>query len=141
MSEKIPEELIVYVVVILHLGRFHKGSQQTRAAIGRSLFQVGVTALHIFAEKFCCPLRLAEIVERSVDVIRQVTLGLAQVFDLRGFAVEAGLEDRVENEVRIRIRSLPSALPRACSSRCRWECGSSIRGPRRMLLIWFGASK
>ncbi len=35
----------------------------------------------------------------------KVALGLAQVLDLRRLAVEAGLEDRIEHQVRIRVRS------------------------------------
>jgi len=47
--EQIPEELVVDVVVILHLGRLHEGSEQTRTAVGGGLFQVGVTAFYVFA--------------------------------------------------------------------------------------------
>ena len=39
-----------------------------------------------------------------LDVVGQVALGLAQVVDLGRGAVDAGLEDRVERQVRIRIR-------------------------------------
>jgi len=54
--KQIPEELVVDVVVILHLGRFHERSQQTRTPIGGSLLQIRVPALHIFAENFRRPL-------------------------------------------------------------------------------------
>jgi hypothetical protein len=54
--KQIPEELIVDVVVILHLGRLHESSQQTGTAIGGRLLQVGVTSLYIFAENFRGPL-------------------------------------------------------------------------------------
>jgi hypothetical protein len=35
--KQVPEELVVDFVMVLHLRRFHKGAEQTRAAIGGSL--------------------------------------------------------------------------------------------------------
>lgn len=35
--EQIPQELVVNVVMILHLGGFYEGSQQARAAVGGGL--------------------------------------------------------------------------------------------------------
>src|SRR6202162_3694816 len=92
--EQVPKELVVDVVVILHLGRLHEGSQQTRTAVCRRLLQISVAAFHVFTEKIGRPLCFAEVFESRVDVVRQVALGLAEVLDLRGIAVDAALEDR-----------------------------------------------
>src|SRR5262249_27396060 len=48
--KQIPQKLVIHVVVILHLGRFHEGTQQARAAVGRGLLQVDVAGLHVRAE-------------------------------------------------------------------------------------------
>ena len=87
--EHIPEELVVDFVVVLHFRRLHERAQQPRAAVGRGLLQVRVAALHVLAEQLGGPLRLVEVRQRVVDVVRQVALGLAQVLDLRGVAVDA----------------------------------------------------
>ncbi len=92
--EQIPKELIVDVVVILDFGRLHESSQQARTAVRRGLLQICIAALHFFAEKLGGPICFAEVRQRVVDVIRQVTLGLAQILDLCGFAIDARLEDR-----------------------------------------------
>ena len=128
--EQVPEELVVDFVVELHFRRLHERAQQPRAAVGRGLLQVRVAALHILAEQLRGPLRFAEVRQRVVDVVRQVAFGLAQVLDLRGVAVEPGLEDRVASPCTDSRPAPPSALPRACSSRCRSECESSSRDRR-----------
>src|SRR5262249_28984668 len=51
------------------------------------------------------PLRALEVLERSVDVVRQVPLRLPQVLDLRSIAIDSSLEDRIKNHIRIRIRT------------------------------------
>src|SRR5947209_7218669 len=91
--EQVPQELVVDVVVILHLGRLHKGSQQTRAAVRRRLLQICVATLHVFAEKLRRPVCFAEVRQRVVDVVGQVALRLSQVLDLRRLAVDTRLED------------------------------------------------
>lgn len=48
--EQIPEELVVYVVVVLHFLGLDEGSEQTRATVGRGLLQVGVASLYVLAE-------------------------------------------------------------------------------------------
>jgi hypothetical protein len=48
--EQVPEELVVHLVVELHFLRLHERPQRPRATVGRRLLQVGVPALHIFAE-------------------------------------------------------------------------------------------
>src|SRR5260370_2154880 len=59
--EQVPQELVVDVVVILHLGRFDKSSEQTRTAVRRRLLQVCVASLHVFTEKLRRPVRFAEV--------------------------------------------------------------------------------
>ncbi len=49
--EQIPQELVVDLVVELHFLRLDESPQRARAAIGRSLFQVRIARLHVFAEK------------------------------------------------------------------------------------------
>src|ERR1700675_3723483 len=77
--ELVPKVLVVYVVVVLHLGRFYERAQQAGTAIGRCLLQVGVAALHVLAQQLRGPVCLAKVVQRLVDIIRQVAFGLAQV--------------------------------------------------------------
>src|ERR1700730_18778342 len=77
--ELVPKVLVVYVVVVLHLGRFHERAQQARTAIGRCLLQVGVAPLHVLAEQLRGPVCLAEVVERVINIVRPVAFGLAQV--------------------------------------------------------------
>src|SRR5271167_409263 len=91
--EEIPQELIVDLMVELDFLRFDEGAEGPWTTVGRSLFQVGVASLHVFPEQGRNPLGFAEVGEGVVDVVGQVTLGLAQILDLRGVAVEAGLED------------------------------------------------
>ncbi len=78
--------------------------EKPRAAVGRILLQLSVALLHVITQQLAGPLRGAEQVECRVDVVRQVAVCLAQVFNLRDLAVDAGLEDRVQNQVWIRIR-------------------------------------
>src|SRR6201996_6609023 len=92
----VPEELVVNLVVVLNFRRLHESAQQTRAAIGCSLLQVGVPTLHVFAEKLGRPLGFAEVFERGIDVVGQITLGLPQVLSLRRVALDARLEDRIQ---------------------------------------------
>src|ERR1700687_1192032 len=91
--ELVPKVLVVYIVVVLHFGRFHERAQQAGTAIGRCLLQIGVAALHVLAQQLRSPVCLAKVVERLVDIIRQVAFGLAQVLDLRRAAIESSLED------------------------------------------------
>src|SRR3984957_4690383 len=102
--EQVPEELVVDVVVILHLGRLHEGSQQTRTAVRRCLLQISIAAFYVFTQQICRPLCFAEVFESRVDVVRQVALGLPEVLDLRGIAVDAALEDRQHHQIWIGIR-------------------------------------
>src|ERR1700733_12277709 len=80
--EQVPEELVIDIVMVLHLGSLHKSPEQARAAVGSSLFQIGVAALHIFAEKFGGPLGFAEVRQRVINIVGQVALGLAQILNL-----------------------------------------------------------
>src|SRR5580658_5621942 len=89
--EQIPQELVVDLVMELDFRRFDEGSQSARATVGGGLLQVGIAAFDVFAQKSCGPLGIAEVLERVVNVVGQIALGLAQVLDLRSFAVEAGL--------------------------------------------------
>src|SRR6185437_14296316 len=103
--ELVPQELVVHLVVELDFRSLHDGPEQARATVCGSLLQVGVASLHIVAQYLRRPLRLPEILECGVNVVRQVALRLAQVLDLRDFAVDAALKDRVHHQVRIRVRT------------------------------------
>ena len=82
-------------MVVLHFGRLYKRAERTRAAVRGSLLEVCVTALNISAQQLRGPFRFLEIFQRRVDVVWQVAFCLAQVLDLRGVAIQAGLEDGV----------------------------------------------
>src|SRR5277367_3385000 len=103
--ELVPEELVINFVMELHFLRLHKSTEQARAAVRRRFFQVSVAALHIFAKQLRCPRGVAEILNRRVDVVRQIALRLAEVLDLRRVAVETRLEDGMQHHIRIGIRS------------------------------------
>src|ERR1700731_4495603 len=92
----VPKKLVVDIVVELHLGRLDDGAEETGAAVGRGLLEIGVAALDVFAEQGGGPVGVAEVVERGVDVVGKVAVGLAQVLDFGRIAVQTGLEDRVE---------------------------------------------
>ena len=47
--KQIPQELVIDLVVKLDFLRFYERSQSAGAAVGGGLFQIRVTALHIFA--------------------------------------------------------------------------------------------
>src|SRR5712664_1613845 len=102
--EQIPKELVVDFVVILHLGRFDESTQLTRTAVRRSLFEISIAALHVRSEKGRGPFSLAKVVERRINVVRQIALRLTQVLDLCGFSVDSSLENRIHDEVRISVR-------------------------------------
>src|SRR5882724_13714148 len=88
-----PQQLVIDIVVELYLARLYNRTEQASATICRSLFQVGVAPLHILTQQLCRPLCFAEVFERCVDVIRQITLRLSQVIDLRRLSVKSALED------------------------------------------------
>src|SRR5262245_2049712 len=45
--EQVPQELVVYLVVVLHLRRFDEGSKSPRTPIRRSTLQIGKARLHV----------------------------------------------------------------------------------------------
>src|SRR5260370_41453834 len=67
--ELVPKVLVVYVVVVLHLGRFYERAEQAGPAIGRCLLHVGVAALHVLPQQLRGPICLAEGVGRPVEII------------------------------------------------------------------------
>src|SRR5260370_33015650 len=103
--EQIPQELVVDLVMELHFGSFHERSEGSRAAIGGGLFQVRVAIFYVFSEKRRRPVGFAEVRQRVINVVRQIALGLAQVFYLRRVAVDPSLKDREHHQVRLRVRS------------------------------------
>jgi hypothetical protein len=48
--EQVPQELVVDLVVVLHLGRLDEGSQRAWAAVRGGLFQIGIPSFHVFAQ-------------------------------------------------------------------------------------------
>ena len=67
--EKIPEGLVVDLVVELHLGAFDYRPQLAWRTIGGSLLQVGITALHVAAEDGGDPLRGLEVLDGRLNVV------------------------------------------------------------------------
>src|SRR4029077_9177938 len=77
--EEVPEELVVHFVVVLHFRRFYKRAKRPWATVGGSAFQIGIAALHVRAEQLGGPVGFLEIINRGVDVVRQIPFGLTQV--------------------------------------------------------------
>src|SRR6267378_1429934 len=72
--EEVPEELVVYFVVILDFRHFDECAEGPRAAVGSGALQIGVPSLHVPAEQLRGPVSLLEIFERRIDVVREVAL-------------------------------------------------------------------
>src|SRR5437660_5653921 len=105
LLELVPQELVVHLVVELHLGDLHHRPERTRAAIRGDALQFRVAAFDVRAKQGRGPLRLLEIFQRGVNVVRQVALGGAQILDLGDLPVQSGFEDGVHHYVRICVRS------------------------------------
>src|SRR6267378_3183621 len=103
--ELVPQELVVHLVVELDLGDFHYGPQRARTAVRRAAFQIRVAGLDVSSEERRGPLRLLEVFQRRVNVVREVPLRRAQILDLGDLAVEAGLEDGIHDHVGVRVGS------------------------------------
>src|ERR1700722_9591223 len=101
--ELVPQILVVDLMMELHLRSFYESPESASAAVRGGLFQVGIAAFDIFAEQGFRPIGFAEVFDCRVNVVRQVTLRLAQVLDLRGLAIQAGLEDREHDHIRIGV--------------------------------------
>src|ERR1019366_3905514 len=102
--EHVPERLVVDLVVVLHFRGLDERSKLARRTISRGLLEIGKPALHIGAKNLADPARRFEVVDSLLNVIGQVALRLANVFNLRLGTIDAGLEDREERQVRVRIR-------------------------------------
>ena len=76
----------------------------TRRAVGRSLFQVRVALLDICAQNLPDPCRSLEVVDSLLYVVGQINWPPPLKAFLRNLAVNAGLEDCVERQVRIGVR-------------------------------------
>ena len=50
LLEKVPEELVVDLVMILHFLWLHEGTKQTRASVCCGLFQISVPSFYILTE-------------------------------------------------------------------------------------------
>src|ERR1700738_999543 len=100
-----PEKLVIDLVVKLHFGCFYHCAELPRTAVRGSPLQLGITPLHIGGKQLRGPLGFLEILDRRVNVVRQIPRRLSQILDLRGFAVEASLEDRIHHHIRIRVGS------------------------------------
>src|ERR1700729_3473249 len=85
----IPKVLVIDVVVVLHLRRFHKRAQQPWAPIRGRLLQIRVSLFDVASQQRIGPLRSMEVLQCGVDVIRQEPLRLANILDLRRLPVEA----------------------------------------------------
>src|ERR1051326_6917382 len=73
-SELIPEKLIIYLVVELHLGSFYDCPQEPGAPIRGSLLQIRKPALDVSAEQLGGPIGFLKVLKRGVDIVRQVSL-------------------------------------------------------------------
>src|SRR4051794_26774021 len=91
--EHVPKELVVNFMVILDFRYFDERSQATRATIGCGLLEVGIPSLYVFTEQAGIPGGVSEVLERGVNIVRQVTFRTTQVVDLGGLAVQTGFED------------------------------------------------
>ena len=92
--ELVPEVLIVDFVVVLHLGYLNNRSKESRATVGGSLFEIREPVFHVFREQLVDPLGFPDVLERIVDVVRQIPLGGADVFStIRAVPFDAGAED------------------------------------------------
>ena len=80
--EKVPEELVVYLVVILDFGRFDEGAEGARTTVGGSVFEIGVPGFDVGAEKFRGPVGFFEMIDGGVDVVGEIAFSLAKIFDL-----------------------------------------------------------
>jgi hypothetical protein len=79
--EEVPEELVVDLVVVLDFGRFDEGAEGAGAAIGGSAFEIGVAALDVGAEELGGPVGLFEMIDGGIDVVGEISFGLAKIFD------------------------------------------------------------
>ena len=101
--EQVPERLVVDRVVELHLGAFDEGSQLARRTVGDGLLQFRIAALHVGAQNLRNPRRGLEVVNRLLDVVRQVAAAGAQIVRVGDVAVDAGFEDAVERQVGVGV--------------------------------------
>src|ERR1035441_2336458 len=103
--EQVPERLVVDGVVELNFGAFDYGPKLARRAVGGGLLQVGVTALHVVAKNLANPLGFLEVFDGLLDVVGQEASAGAEVAGLGDLAVDAGLEDAVQREIGVGVRS------------------------------------
>ena len=59
--EQVPKKLVVNLVMILNLWRFHERAQRSRATVGRSSLQIRKARLDVCAKQFCGPAGFFEI--------------------------------------------------------------------------------
>ncbi len=56
--EQVPEELVVNLVMVLHLWRFHERAQRSRATVSRRSLQIRVATFHVGTKKLGGPIGL-----------------------------------------------------------------------------------
>src|SRR5271165_4419786 len=79
--EEVPEELVVDLVVVLDFGGFDEGAEGAGTAVGGGMFQIGIAGFDVGAEKLGGPIGFLEVLDGRVDVVGEISLGLAKVFD------------------------------------------------------------
>ena len=99
--KQIPQSQVVDLMVVLDLGRFDEGAEMARSTVGCRLLQIRKTALHILSQYGAGPLRAPEILNRRLDVVRQIPLRLPQSVDGRSTALQTCPEDRIERQIRV----------------------------------------
>src|SRR5260370_26128920 len=83
LLEQVPEELVVNLVVILHLGSLYHCAEGTRATIRGDALQLRVAALDVGAKQSRGPLALFEVFAGPIHVVPQVALLRASILYLR----------------------------------------------------------
>ena len=127
--EQVPQELVVDLWWNWTSCALRK-VPRARAAVGGRLFQVGVAAFYVFAEKCRRPFGLAEVRQGVVDVVWQVTLGLAQVLIFEVSPSRPVLKMIASPGTDLRLGATERTSTRMLFS-LPMECGSSSRDPRR----------
>ncbi len=75
--------------MILDLRCLDEGPQLARAPVGGCLLEVSVARLDVLPQKLGRPFCAPEVLERGIDVVRQIPLGLSQIADLGGLPAQA----------------------------------------------------
>ena len=65
----------------LHFASLHDGTEEPWAAVSRTLLEIRIACFNAISEQFRSPLCIAKILNRRIDIVRQIALRLAQIGD------------------------------------------------------------